>query len=196
MRQMKVDWCDAVGRWRDQECSGRNQPGYRPDVDVYESRTTAVSEIGEREDSFERSGLCSPRRSTFAVQAALARPPFNKHGGSMRKFIASAAGATLALGALGLGLAPTASAAAPCPSGAVCIREPDGSILPKNIFYQYGAHNLEKVLGVRDVVNNQTGGAGYQICRGYNGTNCGGVNRLVTTISYDMTPVNSVVLVK
>ncbi|MFJ3697324.1 hypothetical protein ACIPW9_24830 [Streptomyces sp. NPDC090052] len=57
-------------------------------------------------------------------------------------------------------------------------------------------HNLGKVLGVRDVVNNQTGGAGYQICRGYNGTNCGDVNRLVTTISYDMTPVNSVVLVK
>ncbi|MEV0261176.1 hypothetical protein AB0I49_07515 [Streptomyces sp. NPDC050617] len=103
----------------------------------------------------------------------------------------------LALGALGLAVAPTASAATPCPSGAVCIRETNGNILNKNIFYSYGNHNLSNVTGVRVLVNNQTGGAGFQICKGYNGTNCYPVQRGKGEYApYDFTPINSVVLVR
>ncbi|MEV5598053.1 hypothetical protein [Streptomyces sp. NPDC052496] len=114
----------------------------------------------------------------------------------MRKIATAAAGLSLALGA-GLAVAPSAEAATPCPSGAVCIRETNGTILNKNIFYSYGAHNLSNVTGVRVMVNNQTGGAGFQICRGYNGTNCYPVVRYVGEYApYDMTPINSVVLVR
>ncbi|MFE7121974.1 hypothetical protein ACFU99_41735 [Streptomyces sp. NPDC057654] len=103
----------------------------------------------------------------------------------------------LALGALGLTAAPSASAATPCPSGAVCIRETNGTILNKNIFYSYGSHNLSNVTGVRVLVNNQTGGAGFQICKGYNGTNCSVVYRNKGEYEpYDFTPINSVVLVR
>ncbi|MEU5583118.1 MULTISPECIES: hypothetical protein [Streptomyces] len=115
----------------------------------------------------------------------------------MRKFAASAAGMALALSALGLTVAPTATAATPCPSGAVCIRETNGTILNKNIFYRYGAHNLNNVTGERVLVNNQTGGAGFQVCKGYNGTNCSVVSRHVGEYApYDFTPINSVVLVR
>jgi hypothetical protein len=115
----------------------------------------------------------------------------------LRKLIASAAGMALALSAVGLAVAPGAAAATPCPSGAVCIREANGTILTKNIFYRYGAHNLSNVTGVRVIVNNQTGGAGFQICKGYNGTNCYPVQRYVGEYApYDFTPINSVVLVR
>lgn len=116
----------------------------------------------------------------------------------MRKIAVSAASLTLAAGALGLTVAPSAHAATPCPSGAVCIRETNGSILNKNIFYSYGAHNLSNVTGNRVIVNNQTGGAGFQFCYGYNGTGgCSVVMRGVgESAPYNMTPINSVVLVR
>ncbi|MFI7102591.1 hypothetical protein ACIBK8_24905 [Streptomyces sp. NPDC050161] len=116
---------------------------------------------------------------------------------SMRKIAISAAGLSLAVG-LGLAVAPSAAAATPCPSGAVCIRETNGTILSKNIFYSYGAHNLSNVTGMRVVVNNQTGGAGVKLCLGYNGTGtCGALVRDVGEYGPgDMTPVNSVVLVR
>lgn len=115
----------------------------------------------------------------------------------MRKLAATVAGMTLALGALGVTLAPSASAATACPSGAVCIREANGSILSKNIFYSYGAHNLSNVTGTRVIVNSQTGGAGFQICKGYNGADCYPVQRATGAYSpYDFTPINSVVLVR
>ncbi|WP_275461269.1 hypothetical protein [Streptomyces noursei] len=115
----------------------------------------------------------------------------------MRKIAVSAAGLTLAVGVLGLTVAPSAAAATPCPSGAVCIRETNGSILSKNIFYSYGAHNLSNVTGDRVIVNNQTGGAGFQFCYGYNGGGgCSVVMRGVgESAPYNVTPINSVVLV-
>ncbi|MET8605634.1 hypothetical protein ABZV92_19035 [Streptomyces rubiginosohelvolus] len=115
----------------------------------------------------------------------------------LRKLSLTAAGMALALGTLGLTAAPSASAATPCPSGAVCIRETNGSILSRNIFYSYGAHNLSNVTGNRVLVNNQTGGAGFQVCYDYNGGRCSNVMRGVgESAPYNMTPINSVVLVR
>ncbi|MFF9020477.1 hypothetical protein [Streptomyces eurythermus] len=115
----------------------------------------------------------------------------------MRKVASAASALSLAVAA-GLAAAPSATAAAtPCPSGAFCIRETDGSILSKNIFYSYGYHNLSNVTGWRVVVNNQTGGAGFQECLGYNGTNCSVVYRATGEYAaIDYTPINSVVLVR
>ncbi|MEU2872767.1 hypothetical protein ABZ769_26715 [Streptomyces olivoreticuli] len=114
----------------------------------------------------------------------------------MRKIVMTAAGLSLAVGTLGLAVAPNAVAATPCPSGAFCIRETDGTILSGNIFYSYGSHNLSNVTGERVLVNSQTGGAGFQLCFGYNGTNCSAVDRDTGEFApYDMTPINSVVLV-
>ncbi|MGV4928195.1 hypothetical protein K2224_38055 (plasmid) [Streptomyces sp. BHT-5-2] len=114
----------------------------------------------------------------------------------MRKIALAAAGLSLTVGTLGVALAPNAVAATPCPSGAFCIREVDGSILSQNIFYSYGSHNLSNVTGDRVLVNNQTDGAGFQLCFGYNGVNCSDVDRVTGEFSpYDMTPINSVVLV-
>ncbi|WP_328379875.1 hypothetical protein OHB13_35220 [Streptomyces sp. NBC_00440] len=117
----------------------------------------------------------------------------------MRKIAMTAAGLSLAAGVLGAGLAvaPSADAATACPSGAFCIRETNGTILSKNIFYSYGNHNLSNVTGKRVLINNQTGGAGFKLCFGYSGTRCSAVDRAKGTFSpYDMTPINSVVLVK
>lgn len=111
------------------------------------------------------------------------------------------AGLTLAAGTiLGTSLlaAPAAQAAPRCPSGAVCIVETnETTILAKNIFYSYGAHNLSNVTGRRILINSQTGGAGFQVCLNYGGTNCSPVVRGTGTYTpYDMTPINSIRLVR
>lgn len=114
----------------------------------------------------------------------------------MRKIAMTTASLALAVGA-GLVVAPSASAATPCPSGALCIRETNGSILSKNIFYSYGSHNLSNVTGYRVLAHYQTGGAGFRVCFGYNGTNCSDVVRATgESAPYNMTPINSVVLVR
>ncbi|MER0449601.1 hypothetical protein ABR738_34505 [Streptomyces sp. Edi4] len=114
----------------------------------------------------------------------------------MRKIMTTAAALSLAVGA-GFAVAPNAQAATPCPSGAFCIRETNGDILSRNIFYSYGAHNLSNVTGNRVLVNSQTGGAGFEVCWGYNGVSCSGVSRDTGEYDpYDMTPINSVVLVR
>lgn len=113
----------------------------------------------------------------------------------MRKIAMTVAALALAVGS-GLAVAPSANAATACPSGALCIRETNGSILSQNIFYSYGYHNLSNVTGNRVLVHNQTGGAGFQVCYGYNGANCSAVVRATGEFApYDMTPINSVVLV-
>ncbi|TDO63814.1 hypothetical protein EV651_10536 [Kribbella sp. VKM Ac-2571] len=121
----------------------------------------------------------------------------------MRKIAMTAAGIAAAVIGTGVAMAPTASAATEavtataCPSGAVCLREPDGSILSKNIWYSYGAHNLQNVTGYKVTVNSQTGGAGFKICTGYNGTGCGPVYRATGEyLPHDYTPINSIVLVR
>ncbi|CBG76022.1 MULTISPECIES: hypothetical protein [Streptomyces] len=113
----------------------------------------------------------------------------------MRKIATTIAALALAVGG-GLVMAPSASAATPCPSGAVCIRETNGSILSRNIFYSYRAHNLSNVTGDRVIVNSQTGGAGFKVCYEYNGGNCSTVSRATGEYApYNMTPINSIVLV-
>ena len=72
----------------------------------------------------------------------------------MRKIAMTAAGIAAAVIGTGVALAPTANAATTgtataCPSGAVCLQEPNGSILSKNIWYSYGAHNLQNVTGYK-----------------------------------------------
>jgi hypothetical protein len=116
----------------------------------------------------------------------------------MRKIAITVAGIAAAVLGTGIALAPSAQAATPCPSGAVCIRETNGTILNKNIFYSYTAHNLSNVTGNRVLVNNQTGGAGFKVCYGYDGKPwCSDVVRYRGEyLPYNMTPVNSVVLVK
>jgi hypothetical protein len=114
----------------------------------------------------------------------------------MRKIAMMAAGVALAAGTLAT-VAPAAQAATTgtCPSGAVCLEEPNGTILSKNIWYSYGAHNLSGVSGQKVVINSQTGGAGFKLCLGYNGQNCypdqRGTGRY---LSIDYTPINSIVL--
>ncbi|MFD3404163.1 hypothetical protein ACFWUU_25975 [Kribbella sp. NPDC058693] len=116
----------------------------------------------------------------------------------MRKIATTAAG--IAAGVLGMGMAlvPSAQAATPCPRGAVCIRETDGHILAKNIFWSFGPHNLSGVIGFHVIVNNQTNNAGFKVCKGYNGgAPCGPVNRWVgESQPSDLTTINSFVLVK
>ncbi|MFE7558446.1 hypothetical protein [Kitasatospora sp. NPDC057500] len=113
----------------------------------------------------------------------------------MRKITMTLTALSLTVGA-GLAAAPSASAATPCPSGAVCIREANGDILGKNIFYSYGAHNLDNVTGYRVVVNNQTGGAGFRECLEYDGGNCSPVYRATGDYpAIDYGPINSLVLV-
>ena len=116
----------------------------------------------------------------------------------MRKIAMMAAGIALTAGALATA-APAAQAAttASCPSGAVCLQEPNGSILSKNVWYSYGAHNLSNVTGFKVLINNQTGGAGFQICKGYGGVDCYVILRDVGPYApTDFTPINSVVLVR
>ncbi len=96
----------------------------------------------------------------------------------------------------GLAMAPSATAATACPSQAVCIRETDGSILSKNIFSGYGAHNLSNVTGHRVIVNSRTGGAGFQVRHEYDGGNCSSAARAAGEYApCDMTPINPAVLV-
>ncbi|MFI5732148.1 hypothetical protein ACIA49_18635 [Kribbella sp. NPDC051587] len=120
----------------------------------------------------------------------------------MRKVAKTAAG--IAVAALGISvlLVPAATAAteavtATCPSGAFCIQEQNGTILSKNIWYSYGAHNLSGVTGLKYPVNNQTGGAGVAACFDYGGGRCSAVTRQTGRLPlYDFTPINSVVLVR
>ncbi|MFI6503864.1 hypothetical protein [Nonomuraea typhae] len=113
----------------------------------------------------------------------------------LRSILTAGTAATALAGSMLLGTG-TAHAAS-CPSGAVCLREPDGSIQGRNIWYSYGAHNLSNVFGTKVLINNQTGGAGFQICKGYNGADCYPVLRGVGAYApYDFTPINSIVLVR
>ncbi|WP_219825948.1 hypothetical protein [Nonomuraea typhae] len=115
--------------------------------------------------------------------------------GQLRSILTTGTAATALAGSMLLG-AGTAHAAS-CPSGAVCLQEPDGSIQSRNIWYSYGAHNLSNVFGTKVLINHQTGGAGFQICKGYNGTDCYPVLRGVGAYApYDFTPINSIVLVR
>ncbi|MFD7155669.1 hypothetical protein ACFV9C_13770 [Kribbella sp. NPDC059898] len=85
-----------------------------------------------------------------------------------------------------------------CPYGAVCVY-PNGSWAnghPTYIFYSYGPHKIYNQYGTHRVFNNQYGGAGSWICKGADGTNCTNYNAQYTYWDYNLTPINSVKLVK
>ncbi|MEP6649827.1 MAG: hypothetical protein ABJA74_07915 [Lapillicoccus sp.] len=118
---------------------------------------------------------------------------------------------TFGIAALAAGVVATASVAvaAPahaagtkygCPYGAVCIypQNADFTAGPEagGIYYSYGPHNLVNQFGLHHFYNNQYGGAGFKVCAGYNGVNCSGVARATGGYAfYDLTPINSIVLV-
>jgi len=58
-------------------------------------------------------------------------------------------------------------------------------------FYRYGRHNLSHVYGYHTLVNNQTGGATFDVCDGWNGNRCEGLTG-AGTLGMDFTPINSV----
>ncbi len=68
---------------------------------------------------------------------------------------------------------------------------------PSHAYYSYGAHNLSGQVGQHYVFNNQTGGAKARTCTGYDGTgDCQGFMDPGYYVDKDLTPVNSIVLVR
>lgn len=126
-------------------------------------------------------------------------------GNEMRK-ITRAAALTLAVGTLGAvgvtsaGAVTTADSLHGCPSGAVCVYPQNAGWngdRPSLTFYSYGAHNLSNQVGQHYVLNNQTGGATARTCTGYNGTgDCQGYLGAGYYVDKDLTPINSIVLVR
>lgn len=90
------------------------------------------------------------------------------------------------------GLAAT-SARATCPSGDVCIYPGDNDGGDPATYYRYGAYNLSNQYGMHLIVNNQTGGAAFRLCYGYNGERCGD-RRGPGSYHENLTPINSIVL--
>jgi hypothetical protein len=60
-------------------------------------------------------------------------------------------------------------------------------------YYRYGVYNLSNQFGVHLIVNNQTGGAAFRLCYGYNGQRCGD-RRGPGLYHENLTPINSIVL--
>ena len=88
-----------------------------------------------------------------------------------------------------------------CPYGALCIYPREAELPagpePGGILYSYGPHNLVNQFGRHLFYNNQYGGAGFAVCTGYNGVNCSPVARATGSYTfYDLTPINSIVLVR
>ncbi|MET9731120.1 hypothetical protein ABZZ79_10780 [Streptomyces sp. NPDC006458] len=85
-----------------------------------------------------------------------------------------------------------------CPDGAVCIYpegqdpETNPSVNPTHVFWSYGSHNLSNQFGWHWVYNNQTGGAGANLCTQSNGGGCGDELAAGTAVYADLTPINSV----
>lgn len=121
----------------------------------------------------------------------------------MRRIMRGAAALAIAgaaLTAVGTGQAQASDHTAyGCPGGAVCIYGRNADYTaghPTDIFYSYGAHNLSNQIGYHTVLNNQYGSANAtaQLCWEYNGGNCKITLELNDHWSYDLTPVNSIVL--
>ncbi|MFF7155409.1 hypothetical protein [Streptomyces sp. NPDC008139] len=108
--------------------------------------------------------------------------------------------ATAAVAAVGTGSAHASDKPAyGCPGGAVCIYAQNADYTaghPTDIFYSYGAHNLSGQIGYHTVLNNQYGSANAtaQLCWQYNGGDCRITLELNDHWSYNLTPVNSIVL--
>lgn len=84
-----------------------------------------------------------------------------------------------------------------CDPGYVCIYRQDVSPWddphPTHRFYTYGAHNLSNQYGFHSIINNQTDGASFTLCTGYNGRGCtDGPYHAINYQHVDLTPINSV----
>ncbi|WP_346268220.1 hypothetical protein [Streptomyces sp. SCUT-3] len=103
----------------------------------------------------------------------------------------TATGATAQAGTLG-----AQGTYAGCPSGYVCIYQGASwnNGVTEHKYYTYGAHNLVNEYGTHRVFNNQTGDATVQLCRGYNGVDCGSKIKPWTYVDVDLTPYNSIKL--
>ncbi|GAA1850255.1 hypothetical protein [Myceligenerans crystallogenes] len=91
-----------------------------------------------------------------------------------------------------------AASAHGCPSGYVCIYSSQYDLdngIVEHWYSAYGSHQLYDEYGYHYIYNNQTGGAGFTLCQGSFGTDCGGTPRDVGTYYLDLTPYNSIKLV-
>ena len=87
-----------------------------------------------------------------------------------------------------------------CQDGFVCLYRQDvywdgaNARTMEGSWYYYGAYNLSNEYGLHLIINNHVGGAGIELCTGWNGT--GTCTPLVGpyNIVDDMGPYNSIVL--
>lgn len=127
----------------------------------------------------------------------------------IKKRVLRAAARTAAIGAMAAGAVAGATATASaeqvdpagtvpegCPSGAVCLYNPEGFRTghPEHVYWAYGAHGLTDEYGPHHIYNNQHSGATVQLCTGVGGTGCGpklppGHHDVV-----DLTPINALKL--
>ncbi|MEU5208623.1 hypothetical protein [Streptomyces sp. NPDC020742] len=119
---------------------------------------------------------------------------------SIRRVLAMGVAAATAT-VLTAGTAKAEAAGGPwagCPYGAVCIypQNQDPAVSPTDIFWSYGAHNLSNTYGWHWVLNNQSGGAHARLCTGYNGAGCSYDMAAQHGVYADLTPINSVTLVR
>lgn len=119
------------------------------------------------------------------------------------KTIASAAIAAATIATLTVTATPAANAAGAlhgCPSGAVCIYPRDAGFngdRPSNAYYSYGLHRLYNQYGDHYIVNNQTGGAGAELCESLDGVyNCPYEVFPQDWSIIDLTPINTVKLTR
>ena len=86
-----------------------------------------------------------------------------------------------------------------CPYKAVCIYPRDkgwNNGHPSNVYWSYGVHKLYNQVGNHIVFNNQSGKAGVWLCKGSNGTNCPSYLKPWTYHNFNLTPINSLKLVR
>jgi hypothetical protein len=93
------------------------------------------------------------------------------------------------------GVMAPVSAKADCASGNVCLYPGDDGAGNPLTYYRYGAYNLSNQYGYHYIVNNQTGGAAFRLCFGYNGQRCGARLGPGSYLA-NLTPINSIVLEK
>ncbi|WP_335159566.1 hypothetical protein [Nostoc sp.] len=85
-----------------------------------------------------------------------------------------------------------------CSRGTVCIYPEGASILsgPTVSYYRYGTTKLYNQYNEHYVYNNQTGGALAALCKNSNGTNCPIVIAAGRSLKINLTPYNSIKLIK
>ncbi|MEY9952620.1 hypothetical protein [Leifsonia sp. EB34] len=116
-----------------------------------------------------------------------------------RKFALAALSVTAAVvGALGIATPASAATSHGCASGYVCIYPGAGwnGDKPSHTYYKYGTYNLSNQLGMHRVFNNQTGGAMLRLYLGYNGVTPSTGVGAGHYADINLTPINSIALLK